>query len=287
LKAHPVLTFQHGPYAYRIERKGNESIYSVTDGQQTFTAPIGWAFGLGVAGQTYVFQKDGLLYQSRVSYYAETGGLDLTIGAANAKPANIVEAAGKLMGDDEKLPCFDCHATNARVGKTLALESLTPGVQCERCHGATDRHVEGLRTGDSKMAHMKDLRMLSAEETSSFCGQCHRTWADIAGQGILGIANVRFQPYRLANSKCYDADDTRISCVACHNPHSEIDRVDAHYDGKCLACHRDGKASAKACKVAAANCVSCHMPKLDLPGAHHKFTDHEIRIVRANERYPD
>jgi hypothetical protein len=29
------------------------------------------------------------------------------------------------------------------------------------------------------------------------------------------------------------------------------------------------------------------MPKTELPGAHKKFTDHEIRIVRANERYPD
>jgi hypothetical protein len=29
------------------------------------------------------------------------------------------------------------------------------------------------------------------------------------------------------------------------------------------------------------------MPKLDLPGAHKKFTDHEIRIVRANGAYPD
>jgi hypothetical protein len=28
------------------------------------------------------------------------------------------------------------------------------------------------------------------------------------------------------------------------------------------------------------------MPKLELPGAHHKFSDHRIRIVRPNEKYP-
>jgi hypothetical protein len=33
--------------------------------------------------------------------------------------------------------------------------------------------------------------------------------------------------------------------------------------------------------------VTCHMPKLDLPGAHNKFTDHLIRVVKANEQYPD
>jgi hypothetical protein len=28
------------------------------------------------------------------------------------------------------------------------------------------------------------------------------------------------------------------------------------------------------------------MPKLELPGAHYKFTDHWIRIVRVNASYP-
>jgi hypothetical protein len=28
------------------------------------------------------------------------------------------------------------------------------------------------------------------------------------------------------------------------------------------------------------------MPKIELPGAHYKFTDHRIRIVKPNERYP-
>jgi hypothetical protein len=29
------------------------------------------------------------------------------------------------------------------------------------------------------------------------------------------------------------------------------------------------------------------MPKIELAGAHQKFTDHDIRIVRAGEAYPD
>jgi hypothetical protein len=29
------------------------------------------------------------------------------------------------------------------------------------------------------------------------------------------------------------------------------------------------------------------MPKTELPGAHRQFTDHEIRIVRAGEPYPE
>jgi hypothetical protein len=32
--------------------------------------------------------------------------------------------------------------------------------------------------------------------------------------------------------------------------------------------------------------VSCHMPTVELPGAHFKFTDHRIRIVRPGQPYP-
>ena len=41
------------------------------------------------------------------------------------------------------------------------------------------------------------------------------------------------------------------------------------------------------CRVATKDCVTCHMPRLELPGAHKKFTDHKIRVVKANEPYPD
>jgi nitrate reductase cytochrome c-type subunit len=132
---------------------------------------------------------------------------------------------------------------------------------------------------------------LSAEQASNFCGQCHRTWAEIALQGNPSIANIRFQPYRLTGSKCYDPDDARISCLACHNPHHDFGSRPVNFDPKCLACHgsaagKPAKPGAKACPVAKSNCVSCHMPKLDLPGAHFKFTDHRIRIVKPNEPYP-
>ncbi len=287
LKAHPLLTFQSGPYSYRIERKGDESIYTVTDGQEKLTVPLGWAFGLGRAGQTYVFEKDGALYESRVSYYSSLDGLDVTMGAANIKPAGLLQAAGRLIGTSGAVRCFGCHSTNFLMDHKLALGTLTPGVQCERCHGPTGNHLAGIKQSNTRLAQMKDLRQMTSEETSDFCGQCHRTWDEIAGSGMLGISNIRFQPYRLTSSKCYDPDDSRIRCTACHDPHQEVNRNDTAYDAKCQACHGGGKATAASCKVATANCASCHMPKLELPGSHHKFTDHEIRVVKANAPYPN
>src|SRR6202051_5240136 len=46
---HPLLTATDGKYAYRIERKGDQSLYSVTDGTATITIPIRWAVAAGSA----------------------------------------------------------------------------------------------------------------------------------------------------------------------------------------------------------------------------------------------
>lgn len=287
LRSHPLMTFSANGYSYKIERKGDQSFYSVSDGTNTLTVPIGWAFGLGAAGQTYVLLKDGNYYESFVSYYKKPDALDLTMGDQKSKPTSLLEALGRQMGEREKVACFNCHSTTSVKGGKLTLDTMAAGVQCERCHGDSSNHLAALKTGDRTLFAMKKLGAMSTEETNTFCGQCHRTWEQIAANGPHGVLNVRFQPYRLTNSRCYDAEDKRIACTACHDPHKEIDRVSANYDAKCLSCHGGGKPGANVCKVATNNCASCHMPKVELPGAHHQFSDHDIRIVRAGSKYPD
>lgn len=292
LKNHPKLTFQDGPYHYEITREGDTSQYQVSDGKQTLRIPIGWAFGLGSAGQTYVFQINGRYYESRVSFYKALNGLDLTMGVQPVPSGSIEDAAGHALDGEGARACFNCHATHTVVDRKLDLTAMVPGVQCERCHGSATEHLAAVRGGDVKAGAMRKLSQMSTEETSEFCGQCHRTWSQIATNGPTGINNVRFQPYRLTNSKCYDVDDPRIRCTACHDPHQEVVSNPASYDAKCLACHAlkghaAAKASAKACPVASANCSTCHMPRLELPGSHNLFTDHQIRIVKKDERYPN
>ena len=292
---HPLLTTTVGKYTYRIERKGNQSEYSVTDGVNTVTLPIRWTMGASSAlGQTYLLEKDGALYESRVSWFRELKGLDTTMGYEHSPPADINEAAGRLIHQDEKLRCFGCHATNAVHGKQVTLDKLSPGVQCAHCHQGVDEHLAAMLAGSPDHAAPKDLHKLiglSAELSANFCGQCHRTWAEVVGLGNPSIANIRFQPYRLTGSKCFDPDDARIGCLACHNPHHDFNPQTVNFDPKCLTCHGGikgaaGKPGAKICPVAKDKCVSCHMPRIELPGAHYKFTDHRIRVVKPNEPYP-
>jgi len=283
---HPDLSFNEGTYQSRIARQGDSSILTVRQGTETLTTPLLWAFGRGKAGQTYVFEYAGALYESRASFYNAFGALDLTMGASGSQPQNIVEAAGRRMDAIGARDCFACHSNGGIVDKKLHLETMVPGVGCQSCHGPAEKHISAVHAGDPVAAELPHLGALSAADMADLCGGCHRTWSQIALSGPRGVNNVRFQPYRLVNSKCFDPGDRRIRCATCHDPHGEVETNLARYDAKCTACHATALHT-KICRVANKNCVECHMPKIDLPGAHAKFTDHQIRIVRAGTPYPN
>lgn len=288
LASHKQLRFVQGPYRYGIDREGARSIYRVTYGNEEFAVPIQWAFGLGAAGQTYLFQRNGVWHESRVSYYSETDSLDLTVGALPDMPRSLDEAIGHELSTNGALECFQCHATGAVVEGVLQTGQLTPGIQCDRCHDKTVEHVVGFFKKGASPVTPSSFKKATAEEMSEYCGQCHRTWATIASNGPHNITNVRFQPYRLANSKCYDATDPRLRCTVCHDPHNEHKQAASFYDSKCQACHSasDAKAGAKLCKTGKANCTGCHMPKIYIKDAHNRFTDHWIRVARDGEDPP-
>ena len=289
LKKHKKLTIQANGYSYLIETKDGVSTYTVSDGKESLSLPIRYAFGIGESGQTFVFEYNGHYYESMVSFYTSLDGLAVTLGSERLRPHNLVEAMGRETSDDETLRCFGCHTSGGVNGDKLALDSMKPGLNCEHCHAGATAHREAVLAG--KQAPIpKKMGQLSAEDTSEFCGGCHRTWDTVVRMRTWGEINVRFQPYRLANSKCFLGNDQRIRCTSCHNPHADLVRDEASYDRNCLACHAKTAAPAvtrKFCPVSDSKCVSCHMPKVELPGSHSIFTDHQIRVVRAGERYPN
>src|SRR5262249_15479920 len=63
LQANPQLKFRNGAWSYEIKREGNGSVYTVSDGANTFSTPILWCFGRGHSGQTYIIQRDGIYYE--------------------------------------------------------------------------------------------------------------------------------------------------------------------------------------------------------------------------------
>jgi len=292
LTQNPMLTLQLGPYSYEIKRDGKQSFYSVTDGKTTISVPIHYAVGQGRMGQTYVLERDGKFYESRMSFYNQTKGLDFTIGSPRGVPASLEEAFGRLLSNNEVVSCFSCHAQNSSAGQQLQLEKLAHGVRCESCHGPGGPHVAAVRAGEPGYKSIFNPGRLGGDEqTQQFCASCHRGNEEFSLLQGMTINNVRFQPYRIFHSKCY-SDDRNIRCTACHNPHEPLREDSAYYDSRCLACHALkgqplAQGSAPACPTATKDCVSCHMPKVEIKSAHFTFTDHYIRIVKAGEKYPN
>jgi hypothetical protein len=289
LAAHPKMTFAKGGYSYTVETSGGQSTYTVTDGKETLSVPIHYAFGVHI--QTYVLEREGRFFESLVSYYPAVGGLAITMGDERLQPRTLLEALGRETGAQEITACFGCHSSSAAKDGRFTLDSVTPGLTCEHCHSGAQAHMDALAHGQAGVIPKK-LSAFAAEDMSNFCGGCHRTWETVIRTRKWGELNVRFQPYRLANSKCFNGADPRIACTACHDPHRNLVRNDAkYYASKCLACHATeasaAKNTAKHCPVSKDNCATCHMPKVELPGSHATFTDHQIRIVRAGEPYPD
>jgi len=289
------MTFRNGPFTYEISRQGQSVIYSVSDGVKSIAQPILYCFGQGHVGQTYIFRYNDLLYETRVSFFQKLGTLDITIGHPPSVPTSLENALGRAVGGDEPRECFGCHSTRAVSGFDLKLDRLTPGIQCESCHGPGEKHLVAMKEKKFEEPQIFNPGGLGAHELSqSFCGTCHTSFEQamlMPGQAFAN--NIRFQPYRMFNSRGHNTNDPRISCLACHNPHEKLQKETAYYDSKCLACHltktKDTKTerrNAPACPVSTSKCATCHMPKVELRGMHAEFTDHWIRVVKPNEPVP-
>jgi len=289
------LSFRNGNYTYEISRQGRNLMYKVSDGVNTIANPILYCFGQGHVGQTYFFRYNDMLYETRVSYFQKLGKLDFTIGHRTNVPGSLEDALGRGIAGDEPQQCFGCHTTGAVNGTELKLDRLRPGVECEACHGPGEKHLVAMKEKKLDEPQIFNPGGLSAHELSqSFCGTCHTGFEQaMLLPGQSGINNIRFQPYRIFNSRGHNTNDPRISCLACHNPHDKLQKEAAYYDAKCLACHlttsketKTERRSAAACPVSTKNCATCHMPKIELTGMHAWFTDHWIRIARPNEPPP-
>jgi cytochrome c554/c'-like protein len=289
------MTFREDRYSYQIVRDGARSLYSVSDGSKTITEPILYGFGQGRGGQTYVFRHDGAIYEARVSYYRATNDLDFTIGQPRTVPASVEDALGRRISQTEAVECFGCHAPSAVNGADLQLDKLVPGVTCETCHGPGEKHVAAVKSGEFRSLQIFNPRGLDSNSLSQeFCGTCHRGFDQVMhmpSQG--GFQNLRFQPYRIFNSKGHNRLDARVSCIACHDPHEQVKRDDSFYDSKCVVCHvairgpeQTKSQPPRTCPVGKEHCANCHMPKIEIPGTHTKFTDHWIRVVKLNDPIP-
>jgi hypothetical protein len=292
--------FDVGPFHYQLQRTAETITYRLSSGTQSISEPLGWAFGTEKIGQTYVFEKDGVSYESAFSYFeglhgfAQTPGINL-VPLPDRVPTDLRKGAGRPLEKRTAEGCFTCHNTAAMTEGKLDPSHLIPSVTCEACHGPGARHVSAERSAiEGAENFIFNPRRLSPAESVDFCGSCHRTWWDVMLTEEVGVTTVLAVPYRLEKSRCWGNGDSRITCVACHDPHRPLVQDAAAYDQRCLSCHVGKGVShitddhpGAACPVGTEKCTGCHMPKYEVPDMHYKFTDHMIRVVKTAASFPD
>ena len=166
--------------------------------------------------------------------------------------------------------CLECHTITVPAG-SLKTERRFFGVGCETCHGPGSAHIAAAKAKSKDLA-IEDLGKLSPREQNERCGKCHRAFDGIGHGGIEVTMTNRFQAYGLMQSPCFEKSGETISCMTCHDPHSNVDTNRRNYDLVCMNCHSPGAPSAPpevpserakhVCPVKPnAACTTCHMPE--------------------------
>jgi hypothetical protein len=302
LLSRAIPAFHAGAHTYSITENTGALQLSDTIGGHKASQNLDWAFGAGYLARTFLYRTNGRWYQSEVSLYTKLAALDITTGFGASTSGSPVAALGNILSQSEANSCFGCHTVHAVTASGLDPLHAEPGIGCEACHGPGKQHIEIInnRNADHPLMDKTDAAIfhpgkLSPADSIDFCGSCHRSFADatLSTGPQADRAVVRFQPYRLEESKCWiRTQDERLTCVACHDPHQPLNRDTASYDKDCLQCHAASLARSSAahatpvCPKASRDCVTCHMPKVELPTMHGSFTDHFIRVVAVGEPFP-
>ena len=213
-----------------------------------------FALGSGKTGVTFVgLDGKGGVEEGRMSYFPAHKRWFITPGQerrdGDSPSLNQPPAIARR--------CLGCHSVTVPE-TSLKIEPRFFGVGCERCHGPGSAHIEAARRKD------RDLRMEKmidwpATRINEACGNCHRTPAEVGNTGLDMTMTNRFQSFGLMQSPCFRKSGGAISCISCHDPHSDATTRARDYELVCLTCHEGPKH--KQCPVnPKEKCITCHMP---------------------------
>ena len=255
--------------------------------------------GSGRRGLSYLFARDGFLFESPVNWYSHERRWDMAPAYQNAHeiPLNLPAYTS----------CLRCHVSGMRA-PVKGTDNLYPmpaflhaGVTCERCHGPGAAHIIAAQDTEAAGPIVNPTK-LSPERRDAVCRQCHlegrvaierpgrhayefqpgeslseyiRYYIPAGAQegGLGGVSQVE----AMAQSVCKRKSGDGMSCISCHDAHhapSAEERV-SYFRAKCLACH--GTDFGTTHHAAQPDCTSCHMPaSASTDVAHTQVTDQRI-----------
>ena len=274
---------------YRIDAAGAVAVVTPA---QSVERKLEYFIGSGAAGRSFLYTRNGFLFQAPVTWYAQQARWDASPGYEHDR----VSRWNRPIAAD----CLNCHSSQVRSAPGFANRYADPpfaqtGIGCERCHGPGSEHIRG-------QGSMVNPARLDPARRDSVCAQCH-----MSGEARVARVGKRFEEYRpgalladdvayfvfqgapplkatsyvekLAASRCKAVSGDRLWCGTCHDPHrtpAAAERV-AWYRARCLECHQGAQ-----CRRGS-DCIACHMPRASVVGVGHGvLTDHSIPRTPSN-----
>ncbi len=277
----PLVTGQIAESAFALYENGSGFSFGWKDKTQG-ALPLQLALGSEKIAYTFVNTMDGhSLTEFHESYHPSSKAWHITPGHEDTDTNTL----GKVYDERIARHCLGCHAV------VLPTDSVTPepkfyGVGCESCHGPGQNHVEAVKSGNMGDLKMEKLGSLGAEKLNRVCGKCHRNADDIAPD--QSDMTQRFAAYGTSRSRCFREGGDKLTCIRCHDPHTNVSTDKKRYEQVCLSCHTAKPASfgpsegGKACPInPKTGCIPCHMPRRAAgPGI---FADHYIHVFTKQE----
>ena len=279
-----------------IQHRGDTLEHKVEHHGVVAEYPVAYSVGAGVVGYSYMVWVGSFLFQSPASYYTQTRSWDLTPGYETDPHIDFTHQISS--------GCLFCHtgSVNRIAGKSNQFaDPPFTAISCDRCHGPASAHLKNPVRGS-----IVNPAKLTPVERDSVCEQCHlegdarvlnpgRDWWDFeAGRATesvfatylrtaAGSLRAVSQSELLSRSRCARESGGRLWCCACHNPHGSAENRSQQVRGICLSCHAELFQAKR--HEPAAECVSCHMPRLRPTNvAHSAITDHSIPRQPGNAR---
>ena len=280
-----------------------------------------FVMGSGNAARTYFAEANGRLYELPLTWYTQTGEWDFSPGYAvqnkrfdrlvpdrcmachNSYPKTVPFVEGKYEAVPHGIGCERCHGPGSlHVDERLASPEPNDAIDhtivnpahldlerqldvCQQCHLHTT--VSLLREGRDPFDFRPSQRL---EDYIAL-------FSDDAPRKVNQISVISHAD-RMKQSACFLATAAQadaMTCVTCHNPHEGFrDKGAAYFNDTCLGCHPAdglqaafGTDAARETHTATADCIACHMPRVEAEEApHSSFTDHWIRVVAPEGDMP-
>src|SRR5947208_5005475 len=278
-EGHDVLrTGAAGVYFHMERRNGVFYQTGVDSGRGTSHAErIDLVIGSGRRGQSYLYWRNGLLFELPVSYLT---GIGRWINSPGYPDGQI--DFGRLI-----VPrCLECHSTSFTLridrGAVRYSRPYALGLSCEKCHGDARAHVryQTYHPADTAGKYILNPARFSRDRKVDNCALCHsgerdakephftyRPGADLddyflpPSRGDVPVPDVHGnQVALLRRSKCFRSSPA-LSCSTCHDVH-EPQRDVAWFAQKCLACHetQQHRMADQLGDQLIVWCIDCHMP---------------------------